>query len=63
MKYKYKIIWIVGTEKNYRKRVYTISKSEFDSIRKCNTFVLRESIFGQRIYKSCETEYHYMIAD
>ena len=55
MKYKYRIIWIVGTEKNYRKRVYIVSKSELESLRTCNTFVLRESIAGQKIYRSCET--------
>lgn len=61
MKYKYRIIWIVGTEKNYRKRVYIVSKSELESLRICNTFVLRESITGQKIYRSCKTDSHYMI--
>lgn len=58
---KYKILWIEGTEENYRRRVYIVSKTEFDSLKDYNTFVLRQTLDGERLYKSCETGKYYTI--
>ena len=57
---KYKVLWIKGVEKDYRCRVYMISKEEFEDLRFLEVFVLRETTNGQRIYRSCADK-HYMI--
>lgn len=60
---KYKILWIIGSEKSYRRRVYIISKQELDRLKDFNTFVLRETTSGEKVYRSCEADKHYMIIE
>ena len=60
---KYRILWIKGSEQNYRRRVYTISKIELDVLKNYNTFVLRKTVDGKRVYRSCETDKHYIIIE
>lgn len=60
---KYKILWIVGIEKNYRRRVYIVSKEKFDNLKDYNTFVLRQTVDGKKLYRSCENDEYYMIVE
>lgn len=62
--YKWCIKTIDGSEaltNNYRRRVYLITQEEFEELRTCNTFVIRHSVDGEKIYKSCEYDQMYMI--
>ena len=56
---KYKMLTIKGCETNYKRRVYCLTQEEKDNM--FDTFVLRETIDGQKVYKSCETNKHYII--
>ena len=55
----YKMLYIKGCEKNYKRRVYTITKEEKESM--FDTFVLRETTNGEKVYRSCETDKHYIV--
>lgn len=56
---KYKVLIINGFEGNYKRRVYTITKEEKEQM--IDTFVIRETVDGKKIYRSVETDKHYII--
>lgn len=56
----YKMLYIKGCEKNYKRRVYIVTKHEKETM--LDTFVLRETLNGQKVYRSCETDKHYIVA-
>lgn len=56
---KYKYYFIKGTERNIKRRVYLITKEEKENM--FDTFVLRETTDGQKIYRSVETDKHYIL--
>ena len=55
----YKMLYIKGYDKNYKRRVYVISKEEKENM--IDTFVPRETIDGQKVYRSCERDRHYIV--
>ena len=57
MKYKYQ--YIKGTERNIKRRVYLITKEEKETM--FETFVLRETTNGHKVYRSVETDKHYIL--
>ena len=59
----YKMMIIKGFESNYKKRVYALSRLDTETIKMYNTFVIRETVDGLKIYKSVEDEKHYIIKE
>lgn len=56
---KYKYYYIKGTERNIKRRVYLITKEEMENM--FVTFVLRETTGGHKVYRSVETDKHYIL--
>ena len=54
---------IKGFENNYKRRVYLIDVQEKEEMMVYTTFVNREAITGERIFRSVETDKHYMITE
>ena len=56
---KYKYYHIKGTERNTKRRVYLITKEEKETM--FDTFVLRVTTDGHKVYRSVETDKHYIL--
>ena len=56
---KYKYYYIKGTERNVKRRVYLITKEELEST--FDIYVLRETTNGYKVYRSVETDKHYIL--
>ena len=56
---KYKYYNIKGTERNIKRRVYLITKEVKETM--FDTFVLRETTLGHKVYRSVETDKHYIL--
>ena len=56
---KYKCFYIKGTDRNVKRRVYSITKEEIDNM--FDIYVLRETTDGHKVYRSVETDKHYIL--
>lgn len=52
-----------GFDRRYKKRVYVLSRAEVETMKMYNTFVIRETVDGLKVYKSVEDEKHYIIKE
>ena len=55
---KYKYYYIKGTERNIKRRVYLITE-ELENM--FDIYVLRETTDGHKVYRSVETDKHYIL--